>query len=263
MAELFLLSHRHSPSTFLRTPPLLQRQDGKGPQADGKVRSGPFTIHQATGQVAGYGKVTMSCVFAPLEVGHASLDLTVSYKATGQRRLVIPPGGIKLQVRARGGRGGAGGPTSRVRSPLVKKKEGMKGTAGRGRSSSLASRSSLASPLHVLPQRFCELSSLTHSSPHTHPPHALSSPLQGQGRDVPIFLESSVLDFKCSMFDHVYRNYLRIRNGGKTAMKVNVVNRPDVSDYFEFSPDFGFAQVGGSLRGAGGGSGKGVRRVTG
>ena len=27
-------------------------------------------------------------------------------------------------------------------------------------------------------------------------------------------------------------------------MKLNVVNRADVCDYFEFSPDFGFAQVG-------------------
>ena len=26
-------------------------------------------------------------------------------------------------------------------------------------------------------------------------------------------------------------------------MKIMVVNRPDVSDYFQFSPDFGFAQV--------------------
>eukprot|EP00955_Chlamydomonas_euryale_P030151 317728-Chlamydomonas_euryale.AAC.2 len=27
-------------------------------------------------------------------------------------------------------------------------------------------------------------------------------------------------------------------------MKLSVVNRPDVSDYFEFSPGFGFAQAG-------------------
>lgn len=31
-------------------------------------------------------------------------------------------------------------------------------------------------------------------------------------------------------------------------MKVNVVNRPDVSDYFTFSPDFGFVQVSLGLR---------------
>lgn len=32
---------------------------------------------------------------------------------------------------------------------------------------------------------------------------------------------------------------VQVRNGGKTAMKVMVVKRPDVSDYFQFSPDFG------------------------
>ena len=28
-------------------------------------------------------------------------------------------------------------------------------------------------------------------------------------------------------------------------MKVAVTNRPDVADYFQFQPDFGFVQVGG------------------
>ncbi|GAX76218.1 hypothetical protein CEUSTIGMA_g3662.t1 [Chlamydomonas eustigma] len=68
--------------------------------------------------------------------------------------------------------------------------------------------------------------------------------LEGTGRDVAIFLEHSVLDFKCSMVDHTYRNYLQVRNGGRVAMKINVVNRPDVNDYFEFYPVFGFSQAG-------------------
>ena len=55
------------------------------------------------------------------------------------------------------------------------------------------------------------------------PPHSLLSSLQ---------------------VDRTYRNYLQVRNGGRVAMKLNVVNRADVCDYFEFSPDFGFAQVG-------------------
>jgi len=44
--------------------------------------------------------------------------------------------------------------------------------------------------------------------------------------------------------DHTYRNYLQVHNGGRVAMKINVVNKPDICDYFEFSPNFGFAQVG-------------------
>ncbi|KAL6756552.1 hypothetical protein V8C86DRAFT_68936 [Haematococcus lacustris] len=71
--------------------------------------------------------------------------------------------------------------------------------------------------------------------------------LVGIGRDVPIFLERSLIDFKCVMVDHIYRDKLIVRNGGKTALKVSVANRADVSDYFEFAPDFGFVQAGESF----------------
>jgi len=63
------------------------------------------------------------------------------------------------------------------------------------------------------------------------------------GRDVPVFLERSVIDFRCVMVDHIYREKLVVRNGANTAMKLSVPNRPDVADYFEFSPNFGFVQV--------------------
>ncbi|KAF5843498.1 hypothetical protein DUNSADRAFT_14414, partial [Dunaliella salina] len=68
--------------------------------------------------------------------------------------------------------------------------------------------------------------------------------LEGVGRDVPVFLERSVIDFRCVMVDHTYREKLVVRNGANTAMKVSVPNRPDVADYFEFSPNFGFVQAG-------------------
>jgi hypothetical protein len=77
--------------------------------------------------------------------------------------------------------------------------------------------------------------------PPSVPPASLE--LVGLGRDVPVFLEESVIDFKCSMVDHTYRDFLRVRNGGKTAMKVSVVNRHDIAEFFNFSPDFGFCQV--------------------
>jgi len=63
------------------------------------------------------------------------------------------------------------------------------------------------------------------------------------GRDVPVFLERSVIDFRCVMVDHTYREKLVVRNSANTAMKVSVLNRADVADYFEFSPNFGFVQV--------------------
>lgn len=77
--------------------------------------------------------------------------------------------------------------------------------------------------------------------PPSVPPASLE--LVGLGRDVPVFLEESLIDFKCSMVDHTYRDFLKVRNGGKTAMKVSVINRHDIAEFFTFSPDFGFCQV--------------------
>lgn len=37
---------------------------------------------------------------------------------------------------------------------------------------------------------------------------------------MPIFLERSLIDFRCVMVEHVYREKLVVRNGGRTAMKV-------------------------------------------
>ncbi|GLI70333.1 hypothetical protein VaNZ11_015289 [Volvox africanus] len=69
----------------------------------------------------------------------------------------------------------------------------------------------------------------------------------GVGRDVPIYLERPVIDFQCCLMGHAYRDVLLVRNGGKTAMKVTVVPRPELEGFFEFSPDFGFVQAGGSI----------------
>jgi hypothetical protein len=37
--------------------------------------------------------------------------------------------------------------------------------------------------------------------------------------------------------------HTQVRNGGKSAMKVSVVRRPELEGFFEFNPDFGFVQV--------------------
>jgi hypothetical protein len=62
-----------------------------GPGADGKLKYGPFTVHQAMGVVSGYGSTTLSCVFAPSETGAARLPTLISFKSPDQRKLVVPP----------------------------------------------------------------------------------------------------------------------------------------------------------------------------
>ena len=89
-----------------------------GPGADGKLKCGPFTIHQVAGVVSGYGSTTLSCVFSPTETGAARLPIRISFRSPAQRKLVVP---------------------------------------------------------------------------------SIDVALSAVGRDVPIFLENSVLDFKCSM----------------------------------------------------------------
>eukprot|EP00983_Pelagomonas_calceolata_P128737 1161540-Pelagomonas_calceolata.AAC.17 len=59
-------------------------------------------------------------------------------------------------------------------------------------------------------------------------PPVVGPQISPSGRDVPVFLERSVIDFRCVMVDHTYREKLVVRNGANTAMKVSVPNRPDV-----------------------------------
>eukprot|EP00798_Chlamydomonas_sp_ICE-L_P001974 gene1974-33391_t len=137
-------------------------EDAEDVGPEGKLRIPPFIIHQAAGQVPGYGTASVSVVFLPTNAKSIEVPLRVCYRSISQRKLFTPPSDLTLK---------------------------------------------------------------------------------GVGRDVPIFLEEHIIDFKCCMVDHSYRDYLPVRNGGKTVMKVNVVPRPDVCDYFDFSPDFGFVQA--------------------
>ncbi|MEW5303719.1 MAG: hypothetical protein WDW36_006383 [Sanguina aurantia] len=77
------------------------------------------------------------------------------------------------------------------------------------------------------------------------PPLGVS--LVGLGRDVPVFVERNVVDLRCCLMGHVYRDFLMVQNGGKSAMKLQVVSRPELEGVFEFSPDFGFVQGGESF----------------
>lgn len=68
--------------------------------------------------------------------------------------------------------------------------------------------------------------------------------LSGVGRDLPVFVEEPLVDLKCCMVGHVYRSFVKVRNNGKSAMKVVLAPRPELQGLFEFSPDFGFVQAG-------------------
>jgi hypothetical protein len=70
--------------------------------------------------------------------------------------------------------------------------------------------------------------------------------LTALGRDVPVFVERPLMDFKCCMFGQLYRDQLVLRNVGKAAMKVAVAKRPELDGSFEFYPAFGYCQVGGA-----------------
>lgn len=49
-------------------------------------------------------------------------------------------------------------------------------------------------------------------------PHELL--LSATGREMPVYTDTELLDFKCCMFDHVYKSSLMLHNSGKTTMKV-------------------------------------------
>ena len=72
-----------------------------GPGTDGKLKYGPFTIHQATGVVSGYGSTTLSCVFSPTEIGAARLPLRISFRSPAQRKLVVPSIDVALSAVGR------------------------------------------------------------------------------------------------------------------------------------------------------------------
>jgi hypothetical protein len=67
--------------------------------------------------------------------------------------------------------------------------------------------------------------------------------LLAAGRDVPVYVERPLMDFKCCMFGHLFRDKLVLRNIGRAAMKVSIMKRPELEPFFEFLPDFGYCQV--------------------
>lgn len=54
---------------------------------------------------------------------------------------------------------------------------------------------------------------------------------------------------RCVIYGQSYAAPLLLANAGKSAMKVLVAARPELSDWISFTPDFGFIQVGPRLIG--------------
>ncbi|KAK9824707.1 hypothetical protein WJX72_012557 [[Myrmecia] bisecta] len=68
--------------------------------------------------------------------------------------------------------------------------------------------------------------------------------LKAAGRTVPVTVQRSLIDFKCCVYDQTYRDTVVVHNRGKSAVKVSLVKRAEMVDFFEFQPSFGYCQGG-------------------
>ncbi|KAF0697262.1 Aste57867_12034 [Aphanomyces stellatus] len=78
------------------------------------------------------------------------------------------------------------------------------------------------------------------------PPHVapLHLSIAAQAVQVPLYVENAIMDFKCCVYNKLYRNKLILRNRGKVAMKCQLKVPPYLADCLEFLPSFGFVQAG-------------------
>eukprot|EP00775_Hariotina_reticulata_P005135 gene5135-5375_t len=71
--------------------------------------------------------------------------------------------------------------------------------------------------------------------------------LTATGRELPVSTLTPLVDFKCVMFGQLYAAPLVVANAGKTAMKAQVLTRPELDTWISFNPDFGYIQADDSL----------------
>ena len=61
-------------------------------------------------------------------------------------------------------------------------------------------------------------------------------------RKVPVYTRTSEVDFRCCVYEKLYRAPLILYNRGKTALKIVVRPPKDVADILSFTPDLGYIQ---------------------
>ena len=66
--------------------------------------------------------------------------------------------------------------------------------------------------------------------------------VKGTALQVPIFVGSPIVDFRCCMYDKLYRSTFEVKNRGTIAMKVSVPKSVELGDAVAFHPDMGFVQ---------------------
>ncbi|GAQ85885.1 hypothetical protein KFL_002590130 [Klebsormidium nitens] len=75
----------------------------------------------------------------------------------------------------------------------------------------------------------------------------LTLDVTGACGDVPIYLESEEADFKCCVYEQVYRNVLVVANRGKTTMKVTLTPPKGLAGCLQIVPELGYVQAGGTF----------------
>eukprot|EP01038_Epipyxis_sp_PR26KG_P006513 gene6513-8951_t len=66
------------------------------------------------------------------------------------------------------------------------------------------------------------------------------------GEEVPIYVAQEIIDFKCVLFDRIYRNKVVLKNRAKIAYKVTIKLANIFKKYVEISPSMAFIQPKGS-----------------
>ncbi|TMW55694.1 hypothetical protein Poli38472_010576 [Pythium oligandrum] len=66
--------------------------------------------------------------------------------------------------------------------------------------------------------------------------------IQAQSSQVPMFVNPEVLDFRCCLYDRLYRHQLIVCNRGKVALKMQIRVPKALQDCVDFHPNMGFVQ---------------------
>ncbi|EQC33161.1 hypothetical protein SDRG_09147 [Saprolegnia diclina VS20] len=66
--------------------------------------------------------------------------------------------------------------------------------------------------------------------------------VRAQAAEVPLYVETPIMDFKCCVYDKLYRGKLLLRNRGKVPLKCQLKVPKYLKEALEFVPHFGYVQ---------------------